>query len=399
MKKIVVLLLVCCLLAGGVFGFLLGKDGTIRATPKTAAPVESAAPVEEAPASYGKMDYEAIYALHDPEEVVMTVAGQDIPWSEYYYYLYRQGQSVESYFDNMAMYGMNPSWSDQADETGNSYAALTLESARNIAKSLACTLAFAAENNVELSVADLETIEEKVQQDTVALCGEDGTRADLDKALEEMYLPASLYDRMNEVSVLYQNGFTKLYGEDGAGMSDEEALAFLEENGYLYANHILFMTLDPATYESLDEETVAAKKAQAEKIAAELQAIEDTEARLARFAELKKELDEDTGKAVYPDGYVFRPGDMVEEFENTVKNQEAFQVSDPVESAYGYHVIMTLPLSPDAVIDYSSAGTAMTARSVAANEAYSAAVDAYTEAQEIVLAEGFEEPDLLAFVK
>ena len=47
----------------------------------------------------------------------------------------------------------------------------------------------------------------------------------------------------------------------------------------------------------------------------------------------------------------------------------------------------------------NSAGTAMTARSVAANEAYSAAVDAYTEAQEIVLAEGFEEPDLLAFVK
>ena len=88
MKKIVVLLLVCCLLAGGVFGFLLGKDGTIRATPKTAAPVESAAPVQEAPAAYGKMDYEAIYALHDPEEVVMTVAGQDIPWSEYYYYLY-----------------------------------------------------------------------------------------------------------------------------------------------------------------------------------------------------------------------------------------------------------------------------------------------------------------------
>lgn len=399
MKKIVVLLLVCCLLAGGAFGFLLGKDGTIRATPKTAAPAESAAPVEEEPVASGKMDYEAIYALHDPEEVVMTVAGQDIPWSEYFYYLYRQGQSVENYFDTMAMYGMTPSWSDTADEEGNNYAELTLDSARNIAKSLACTLSFAAENDVALSVADLETIEEKVQQDTVSLCGEDGTRADLDKALEEMYLPASLYDRMNEVSVLYQNGFTKLYGEDGAAMSDEEALAYLEENGYLSANHILFMTLDPATYESFDEETVAAKKAQAEEIAAELQAIEDTEARLARFAELKAEFDEDTGKAVYPDGYVFQPGDMVEEFENTVKAQEAFQVSDPVKSAYGYHVIMTLPLDPDAVLEYSSAGTAMTARSVAANAAYSAAVDAYTEAQEIVLAEGFEEPDLLAFLK
>ena len=38
MKKIVVLLLVCCLLAGGVFGFLLGKDGTIRATAPAVTP-------------------------------------------------------------------------------------------------------------------------------------------------------------------------------------------------------------------------------------------------------------------------------------------------------------------------------------------------------------------------
>ncbi len=399
MKKIVVLLLVCCLLAGGVFGFLLGKDGTIRATAAAKTPAETAAPADEAPVSAGGMDYEAIYALHEPDEIVMTVAGQDIPWNEYFYYLYRQGQSVESYFSSMAMYGMNASWGDAADEEGHSYAELTVNSARDIAKSLAATLGFAEQNGVELSVADLETIEKKVQEDTVTLCGEDATRADLDKYLEDMYLPASLYDRMNEVSVLYQNGFTKLYGEDGAAMSDEEALAYLESNGYLSANHILFMTLDPASYESLDEETKAAKKAQAEEIAAELQAIEDPEERLARFAELKEEFDEDTGKALYPDGYVFLPGDMVEEFETAVKSQEAFQVSDPVESGYGYHVIMTLPLMPDAVLDYSSAGTAMTARSVAANAAYSAAVDAYAAQQEVVMAEGFEEPNLLDFIK
>lgn len=400
MKKIVVLLLVCCLLAGGVLGFLLGKDGTIRATVPAATPAAAAAaPEAETAASAGGIDYEALYALHEPDEIVMTVAGQDITWSEYFYYLYRQCQSVEQYFGTMAMYGMPATWSDAADEDGHSYADLAVESARNIALSLSSTLGFAESNDVSLSVADLETIEKKVQEDIVALCGEEGTRADLDKQLEELYLPSSLYDRMNEVSVLYQNGFTKLYGEDGAALSDEEALAYLEDNGYLYANHILFMTLDPASYEALDEETKAAKKAQAEETAAELQAIEDEAERLARFAELKAELDEDTGKAMYPNGYVFLPGDMVEEFETAVKSQEAFQVSDPVESAYGYHVIMTLPLDPDAVLDYSSEGTPMSARSVAANAAYSAAVDAFTAAQEIVFAEGFEEPNLMDFVK
>ena len=90
---------------------------------------------------------------------------------------------------------------------------------------------------------------------------------------------------------------------------------------------------------------------------------------------------------------------MVAEFEEAVKAQGAYEVSDPVESAYGYHVIMTLPLDPDAVLDYSSGGAAMTARSTAANEAYSAAVDAYIEAQELHYAEGFTPPDLLSFVR
>ena len=407
MKKLFVLLLVVCLLAAGAFGFLLGQKGTIRATAPAAKPAATAAPAETAmeaetgaeTETAGALDYDAIYALHDPDEIVMTVAGQDIPWSEYFYYLYRQGQSVENYIASMAMYGMNINWTDEADEDGNNYAELTLESAESIACSLAGTLGFAKENGVELSVEDLETIEEKVKEDTVALCGEDGTRADLDEYLESIHLPAALYDRMNEVSVLYQNGFTALYGEDGEKLSDEETMAYLEENGYLSANHILFMTIDPESYEALDDETKAAKQAQAAEIAAELQAIEDTEERLARFAELKEQYDEDTGKTAYPNGYIFQPGEMVAEFEDAVKGQESYQISDPVESAYGYHVIMTLPLEPDSVLDYSSGGAAMTARSAAANEAYSAAVDAFIEAQEPVYAEGFEKPDLLSFLK
>lgn len=397
MKKLLVLLLVVCLIAGGVFGYLLGKDGTIRAT-APAKPAATPAPAEETAAA-GGLDYDAIYALHDPDEVVLHVGDQPVTWSEYFYYLARQGQSVENYFTSMAMYGMNTTWTDAADEEGHNFAELTLESAENVARSLGGTFGFAAANGITLSVEDLETIEDKVREDTLALCGEDATRADLDEYLEGIYLSPALYDRMNEVSVLYQNGFTKLFGENGEKMSDEEALAYLENNGYLSANHILLMTIDPSSYEALDDETKAAKQAQAAALAAELQAIEDTEARLARFAELKEQYDEDTGKVNYPDGYVFQPGDMVEEFENTVKAQEAFQVSDPVESAYGYHVIMTLPLDPDAVLEYSSGGAAMTARSTAANAAYSEMVDTYVEEQELTYAEGFEKPDLLSFVK
>ena len=109
--------------------------------------------------------------------------------------------------------------------------------------------------------------------------------------------------------------------------------------------------------------------------------------------------DVDTGKAVYPDGYVFLPGTMVAEFENTVLSLDEFQVSDPVQSDYGWHVIMRLPLDPDGVIEYSNDGVALTARSKAANEAYGKALQDYFDSLKVEYAEGFEAPKLADYLK
>ena len=67
------------------------------------------------------------------------------------------------------------------------------------------------------------------------------------------------------------------------------------------------------------------------------------------------------------------------EFEDTCKALEEYQVSDPVLTTYGYHVIMRLPLSADGIIDYSSAGTPLTARSYTANAEYASRMDAQYE--------------------
>ena len=76
-----------------------------------------------------------------------------------------------------------------------------------------------------------------------------------------------------------------------------------------------------------------------------------------------------------------------------------YQVSDPVESSYGYHVIMRLPLSADAVIQYASDGqTPMTARSMASNEEYAAQLQAYYDSHPFTYAEGFAPVDLLDYV-
>ena len=395
MKKFIIVLLALCIVAGGVLGYSYGAKEKLTSPAAAAEAAPSAEPAVQA----SGLDYEAIYALHELDEVVMTVGDKSVTWAEYFYYLYRQSQSVESYFNTMAAYGIESAWTDPADEDGTSFAALTIESADTTALSLCAMESFAEANGITLSDADRASIEEKVQTDIEAACGEGATREDFDAYLASFYMPSELYDRMNELSVLYQQGYIQLYGENGEKLSDEETLAYLEGQDYMAANHILLMTIDPSSYESLDEESVAAKKAQAEEIAAELQGIDDNEELMARFAELKEEYDEDTGKVMFPNGYMFLPGSMVAEFEDAVKAQEDYQVSDPVESSYGYHVIITLPLDPDAIVDYSSSGVALTARSTAANAIYAKALDDFTLEQEVVPVDGFEAPDLTEFIK
>ena len=91
---------------------------------------------------------------------------------------------------------------------------------------------------------------------------------------------------------------------------------------------------------------------------------------MERFKELKEEYCEDTGKTAFPDGYLFRSGEMVEEFENAAMLLEEYGVSEPVESPYGYHIILRLPLDADALMGYSSTGEALNAREYYANYNY-----------------------------
>ena len=77
MKKFVVLLAVLCLAFAVALGFLaqtpMPLTGDSAETQEPAA--ETAVPVE-----VETLDYEALYALHDPAEVVRIVDGKDVAW-------------------------------------------------------------------------------------------------------------------------------------------------------------------------------------------------------------------------------------------------------------------------------------------------------------------------------
>lgn len=405
MKKFVALLIIICLVFGAAITYTGcgANDAEPAVTPEPS--VEPSEDVSAADtASVPQLDFEALRASHDADEVVMTINGEDVTWEEYFYWLYYSGFQVNNYINQMASYmaayGMDISWDDAADDTGVSFKDYVVQLAEENIRQIRSIKKFASENGVTLTSDNLKAIEEQRKTDMENICGSEVSDEEFAaKLMEAYYLPEKVYNDMNEINYLYQNCFAKLYGENGELADDALAEKYLEDNGYLNATHILLMTIDPSTGEALDDTVVAEKQAKAAELAAELAAIKDVEELKTRFAELKQEYCEDTGKEAYPDGYVFTPGTMVTEFEDTVKALNDYEVSEPVLSRYGYHIIMRLPVTVDTVLKTSDAGTELTARALAANQEYGEKLDACYDDMEVVFNGDFENFSIEAFIK
>ena len=85
---------------------------------------------------------------------------------------------------------------------------------------------------------------------------------------------------------------------------------------------------------------------------------------------------------------------MMEEFENGAKALGDYEVSDPVETSAGYHVILRLPLNGDASVGAEESGKDISLRYQVAMEQFNDLATARTEQAEIVWEKGFENPDL-----
>jgi len=425
---------IVCIVVLVIAAFMVGKNWSKleakTAEPETAAteaPVEATeAPVEEAAATEApaeteaaaettaaeatptpeplpgvELDFEKLYALHEPDEVVMKLNGKDVTWGEYFYCLYNQASRISSTLKQMQMYyGSAVGWDDVADEDGKeTIAQLAVSNSLEMFKQQQAVADFSEENEITLSEEDEAKLKEEIDTYFKQALGEDVTDEKIEEVISGMYLTREKFDEINRLSGLYDRGFVELYGEKGEKVKKADAVKYLEDNEYLAATHILFMTMDPATYEALDDDAKAEKKALAEETLATLKAIEDKDERVAKFKELKDKYCEDTGKETFPDGYLFTPGTMVTEFEDAVKALGDYEISDLVESSYGYHIIMRLPLDADMALEVNDNGEKVTARYKFAEEDYAKKIQDMMDAAVVELAEGYEEPKLAEFVK
>jgi parvulin-like peptidyl-prolyl isomerase len=115
------------------------------------------------------------------------------------------------------------------------------------------------------------------------------------------------------------------------------------------AAHILISTLDPLTQQSLPPDKKKEKNNLAKQLKARLDKGED-------FAALAKQYSDDPGSKVKGGELPpFSRGRMVPEFEAAAFSMKTNQISDLVETKYGYHIIKLLEKYPATTADFAKA--------------------------------------------
>ncbi len=331
-------------------------------------------------------DYTAAYNAYPLDQKMLTVNGIDITWGELFYWYIFDVSNMEVYFGDITDWDAKCSFDDKL--TNREY---VMNNALETIKHYCALESKAADMGVELNEIDKKMLEAAWQQNVVNY-GNGDEQAFIDY-MATAYLSKSVYDHVNMVSALYQRLLEETFGTNGEKLDEKEILDKAEDMGYMRAKHVLLSTLDD-TKTKLPEDQVAAKKAQAEQLYAELSAISDHAALEAKMDELISTVSEDTGSEYYKDGYTFLPGKMTEKFESAVKELDEYELSGVVESEHGYHIILRLPLSTKTAVEYISSDNFNTLGYYVAQERFAAQTQNWANEVTVETTEEYDAMDL-----
>lgn len=279
------------------------------------------------------------------EDTVLSVNGCEVSWDDFMYFLGYAANTLASYYQNSTGSGVDWDGVCMYDKSVTN-AEWCVNEALYMSAQCAVVLSKAKELNAYPTDDQLAEIDEAIASYKENFAESDDPDAAFAEALRTQNFTMESFKKINEMNIALSNVFAAMYGENGENLDSERFDKYVSENGYMTSAHILFKnseTNDDGEETKLSDEAYAEKKAQADGIVEELRAISDDTKRAERFFELMNELSEDQGKINFPEGYCFTEGTMVQEYTDTTKALKNYEVSDPVESSYGYHVIMRLP--------------------------------------------------------
>lgn len=253
---------------------------------------------------------------------LLTVDGAQVPAEEVLYW-------VSSYADQYAAWGMTDLTADMGNgqTLGQYYLDSAVETAtlyqlmENKAEEL--KLGWTKDNQTSYD-EQLQTMKESLAQQAGLDIETQSAQVDTElvRLISYMGLSQEGFFHINQASFLYNNLMNGLFGTEGTDAPDADKL---EE---------------------------AAAQAQAQELYDQLLSAEDP---MTLFDQLMTEYTDDVDSSGNvnggTDGYTFGPGEMVDEFYNGAKALGEGEISEPIQSQYGYHIILRLSADNQAGYD------------------------------------------------
>ena len=298
------------------------------------------------------------------EDTVMTVNGTAVSFDEYMAGLNQAVSELEDLYQSYS--GTSVDWDGKFlfDDTVTNLEWCLKRAGQQVAR---CRVVGQKAKEMGVTLTDEQTtaIDDQIQDiKDQYVTSDDNADTQLQAFFASYGYTEDSYRERCRLNYLYSDLFTEIYGEQGSKLSDDKVQAYAEENDYITSAHILFLTSETVTdadgkssSKELSDEQKAEKKAKAEELCAELKAITDDTERWTRFKELMNEYSEDTGLPQFPEGYCFTKGSMVTEYDDASRALKEYEVSDVVESQFGYHVIMRLPTKGTDLVSYRNGYT------------------------------------------
>jgi len=296
------------------------------------------------------IDFDAAFSAFPPDTVMIKAGDYVVTWEELYVFLFRSVNSVEQLLQT----GIG--WSDIYAEE-KTLAEITLEYSTDEALLFRVYEHGAKVSGISMSASDYEAL----QDDLDYLTEMYGGREEFAQSLKEYsgFSSLELFEKLLGIEYLIGIIVNELYGEDGILFPDESVAYLVERENLLMAQHILRTKKEDGDDTPLKE---------SEDLLQQLDNYNGDDFGTF-FYQLMLENSEDPGSLHSPGGYLFQPWDMVEEFSNACISLEIGQYSGIVETSYGYHILLRLPVDYDAVpVGLANTGQSRTLRQIAAVE-------------------------------
>ena len=253
-------------------------------------------------------------------EPVATVNGTDITLGNYEKLLALNKSSMEAYYGSDI-------WSQEIEE-GKTYEDMVKEMV--IETMILSEIIYQQAQKDKVAPTD-EEVKEQIDSFNESIKDDTEYKKSLKKmGIDEKFLKYQFARDLANVNL-------EAKFEKDVEISEDEMKKYYEENkddfytDTVKASHILLKTIDDDGKELSEDKKKEAKK-KAEEALAKVKSGED-------FAKVAKEYSEDSSASSGGELGTFGRGKMVTEFENAAFAMKAGEISDIVETEYGYHII------------------------------------------------------------